>query len=190
MPKGVWKQVEGPSHNAASDHFLFTAESLFVLESWQPRETYRGQTLSLKCIAAASLQALHCGRESIDALRLFDCTHVQSITPHQTRSIRLTALFDEFADLFASGLRELRDIYATIYVKPDFQARLHKARSLPIALKQKIDAELERLVTEGVLEPMTTAPCDTVLIVPVLKTNGSVRVCAAFKVRINRYIDV
>ena len=61
----------------------------------------------------------------------------------------------------------------------------HKVRSVPFALKEKIEAELERLQKQGIIEPVQftewAAP-----IVPVVKSNESVRICGDHKVSVNR----
>ncbi|XP_077519785.1 uncharacterized protein LOC144129492 [Amblyomma americanum] len=58
-----------------------------------------------------------------------------------------------------------------------------KARSLPYDLRDKVSKEIDRLVTLGVLSPVTHAEWATP-IVPVMK-NGEVRICVDFKVTLN-----
>lgn len=65
---------------------------------------------------------------------------------------------------------------ATLQVDPQAKPKFFKARPVPYALKEKIDRELDRLQDEGTIEPVQfsqwAAP-----IVPVLKADGSVRIC-------------
>ena len=56
-------------------------------------------------------------------------------------------------------------------------------------LKPKVEAEIERLVKEGVLEPLKNSDWGTP-IVPVVKRNGSIRICGDFKVTLNPQIMV
>ena len=62
--------------------------------------------------------------------------------------------------------------------------RLMKARPVPYALRQKVTDELKRLETKGVIERVThsewAAPS-----VPVLKTNGHVRLCGDICTTVN-----
>ena len=55
---------------------------------------------------------------------------------------------------------------------------------MPYALKGKIEKELDCLEQQGVIEPVTfsewAAP-----IVPVLKKNGTVRICGDYKMTVN-----
>ena len=111
---------------------------------------------------------------------------------HSVSVIRpeVDALCKEFSDLFAPGLGKLRGYQAHIYVKPDAKFRFFKPRSVAFAMKAKIDADLERLLNLGVIEPVETAECGATPIVPVLKPNGTVRICGDFKVTVNSYADL
>ena len=65
-----------------------------------------------------------------------------------------------------------------------------KSRSIPYAMKSKVDAELDRLLQEGILEPVPfstwAAP-----IVPVLKSNkSSIRICGDFRVTVNKAVKL
>ncbi|XP_050500953.1 uncharacterized protein K02A2.6-like [Diabrotica virgifera virgifera] len=59
-----------------------------------------------------------------------------------------------------------------------------KARKVPFALKDKIEAELDRLIAQGVLEPITHPKWCTP-IVTVCKENGEVRICGDYKSTLN-----
>nr|XP_055038341.1 uncharacterized protein K02A2.6-like [Misgurnus anguillicaudatus] len=78
----------------------------------------------------------------------------------------------------------MKDIAVKLTVKPDSQPRCLKARPVAYAIKPKVEAELERLVQAGVLRPVHTSEWATP-IVPVLKKDGSLRLCGDFKVTIN-----
>nr|VZI27167.1 unnamed protein product [Spirometra erinaceieuropaei] len=66
----------------------------------------------------------------------------------------------------------------------DFRPRFFKARTVPYALAPKVEEELDRLQKADIIEPVQysewAAP-----IVPVLKTDGSVRICGDYKLTIN-----
>ncbi|CAM1308375.1 Uncharacterised protein r2_g1829 [Pycnogonum litorale] len=70
-------------------------------------------------------------------------------------------------------------------VKPLF----HKARSVPYSMKTKIECELDRLVSEGILKHVDysewAAP-----VVPVVKPDGSLRLCGDYKVTVNQACKV
>lgn len=64
-----------------------------------------------------------------------------------------------------------------------------KPRSVPYAMKYKVEKELERLQQLGVIESIQfsnwAAP-----IVPVLKEDGTVRICGDYKLTINQAAKV
>lgn len=64
-----------------------------------------------------------------------------------------------------------------------------KARPMAFALRDKVDAEIDRLVKLDVLEPVEYSEYASP-IVPVLKKNGSVRLCADYSVSINKQLLV
>jgi len=70
-------------------------------------------------------------------------------------------------------------------VDANAQPKFYKARSVPLALKSKVEAELADLKSKGIISPVKhstwAAP-----IVPVLKKNGKVRICGDYKLTINQ----
>ena len=68
---------------------------------------------------------------------------------------------------------------------PDYKPKFCEARPVPYALNERIEKELERLVKEDIYEPIQyskwAAP-----VVPVLKDDGTVRICGYYKQIINQ----
>ncbi len=62
----------------------------------------------------------------------------------------------------------------------------HKARILPYALRPKVEEELNRLVTEGTLEPVTHSEWATPLVARMKADKKSIRLCEDFKVTVNQ----
>ncbi|KRZ77842.1 Transposon Tf2-6 polyprotein [Trichinella papuae] len=60
-----------------------------------------------------------------------------------------------------------------------------KARKVPLALKEKIDMELDKLVKQKVLEPVSHAVWATPIVTP-MKPDSSVRICGDYKCTINK----
>ena len=57
----------------------------------------------------------------------------------------------------------------------------------PYAIKLKVEKELGRLVKSGVMEPVSTSEWATP-IVPVMKKDGTPRICGDFKVTVNPFL--
>ena len=74
-------------------------------------------------------------------------------------------------------------------VKDKATPQYFKPRPVPYALEDKVAAELSRLEREGVLKKVESSEWATP-IVPVIKPNGTVRICGDLKLTLNQYLDV
>ena len=99
----------------------------------------------------------------------------------------LVAVIKAHEAMFADDLGKM-SVKARLTLKPGARSVYKKARPVPYALLPLVDKELERWVAEGVEEK--TAPehgpsgWGTPL-VPVLKPNGQVRLCANYSLTVN-----
>ena len=84
----------------------------------------------------------------------------------------LMKLLDRYRSLFEPGLGQLKDYKAKIQVDPQAKPRFCKARSVPYAMKDKIDKELDQLEKDGIIEKVQYADW-AAPIVPVLKADGN-----------------
>ena len=95
----------------------------------------------------------------------------------------------EFGEVFREELGTIRPIKAHLTVKTGVQPRFFKPRSVPFSLKSALEAELSRLESMGVLEPVEysewAAP-----VVPVAKKDGGIILCGDFKVTVNQVLDI
>lgn len=102
---------------------------------------------------------------------------------------KLNTLLNKFSDLFKPGLGTLKDNFVKIDVDPTVPPKFCKARPVPYALRSKLDDEIDRLLQEGIIEPVNYSEwaCP---VVPVIKPNGSLRLCGDYKLTVNRAILV
>ncbi len=102
----------------------------------------------------------------------------------EIKSVRRDALETVLAkhkNVFRKGLGLLKGIEITV---SQSQPRFCQARNVPYAIKPKVEAEINRLLELGVISPVTCSEW-AMLIVPVVKRNGDVRICGNFKVTEN-----
>lgn len=91
-------------------------------------------------------------------------------------------LFGEGRGLFKRGTLKLK-------LKPDAHPIALTPSHLPYALKNRVEKELERLVAEGHIEKIQDSEWATP-VVPVMKSNGEVRICGNFKLTVNSQLVV
>ena len=98
-------------------------------------------------------------------------------------------LLRPYQEVFSEGLGALKGVTAKVYIDENIKPRYCKPRPVPLALRAKVEAELDRLKETGVIRPVEysewAAP-----IVPVLKSTGAKRICGDYKVTINQAVKV
>ncbi len=105
---------------------------------------------------------------------------------NQVQGNALQEVLDRYGDIFKPGLGTLKGYKAKIHVDPDAKPRFCKARTVPYAMRDMVEQELERLTQEGIIEPVQFADW-AAPIVPVLKSGGkSIRICGDFKATVNQ----
>ena len=100
-------------------------------------------------------------------------------------SYSLDTVLAKHNDLFADELGTIRGITAKLHVSPDAKPRFYRPRSIPYALKSRVDQALDKLMVEGILEPVQYSEWASP-IVPVVKRDGSIHVCGDYKLTVNQ----
>ncbi|KAJ8375474.1 hypothetical protein SKAU_G00060540 [Synaphobranchus kaupii] len=128
------------------------------------------------------------GRDWLRKLQL-DWRSIKSLhvsltpTPKSTEA-KLEKVLEAAAPVFKNGVGTLKHIKGKIVLNDGATPRFHKARPVPYAIRQKVEAELDRLEADGILSKVDWSPWATP-IVPVAKKSGALRVCGDFKVTVN-----
>jgi len=101
----------------------------------------------------------------------------------------LDSIIGKHPSLFKPGIGTMKHHKAAIHIKKDARPVFRKARPVPYALKPQLEAEYARLQREGILVPVSYSEWASP-VVPVVKNDGTIRVCGDFKVGLNDSIDV
>ena len=101
----------------------------------------------------------------------------------------LNDLLEKHSKVFNNECGCLQGTKVKLQTDPQVNPKFYKARPVPLALKGKVEEELERLQSEGIISPVQfskwAAP-----IVPVMKRNGSVRLCGDYRITANQACPV
>ena len=107
----------------------------------------------------------------------------------KTPNSAVDGLLEEFPDVFTDELGCLRDFKVHIPVPENVEPKYCKARPVPYALRDRLDAELEKLEKQGVWHRVQysrwAAPVVTVLKDP-RDPMGPIRICGDYKQTVNR----
>ena len=87
--------------------------------------------------------------------------------------------------VFKKGMGTLKGFKATIKVDHQTAPKYWKPRPVPYSLRDKVDKELDRLVDGGIVDQVQYSDWASP-IVPIVKPDGSIRVCGDYKVTLNK----
>ncbi|XP_029141787.1 uncharacterized protein K02A2.6-like, partial [Protobothrops mucrosquamatus] len=118
----------------------------------------------------------------------FEALGIQVTGLHHLQTLSLADVYKEFADVFSSELRSYKGPPIALRLDPTITPIRVKPRRVPFALKGKIDAELYKLLQQGILEPVDSSPWETPIVMP-LKANGEIRICADYKCTLNKALQ-
>ena len=158
----------------------YTGEAIKVLGEAQVEVTVNNQTEELPLLVVDGDGPSLLGRDWMKKIRLdWPSIHLVQATSELER------LLTRYSDVFREELGCLQGVKAKIYVDAQANPKFCKARSVPYALREKVEEEIERLQKTGVIEPVEfsdwAAP-----VVPVVKTDGTIRLCGDYKLTANK----
>ena len=113
--------------------------------------------------------------------KLSDEPTIQSIS-----EVNIDEVLREFPTLFdESEVGNLKGVSVNIDTDPEIKPKFCNARSIPHALREKVDVELDRLLKAGIIEPVKYSQW-AAAVVPVLKPNKTVRLCGDYRLTCNK----
>ena len=95
----------------------------------------------------------------------------------------LHAVPDRYAGVFQEELGTLQGTKLKLLVDSSVPPKFCKPLPVPFAAKQKVETELQHLQDESLIEPVQFSQWATP-IVPVVKQNGTIRICGYYKATI------
>ncbi|XP_026530759.1 uncharacterized protein K02A2.6-like, partial [Notechis scutatus] len=98
------------------------------------------------------------------------------------------ALVRDFQEVFTEQLGKYKGSPISFKLCPDVAPIRLKPRRVPFAHKPKIDEQLDKLIAQGVLEPIDHAQWETPIVTPI-KPDGSLRICGDYKATLNHALQ-
>lgn len=103
-------------------------------------------------------------------------------------SMSLEILLEKYKDLFDGKLGLYKYEKIELKVDPNCKPIFCKPRPIPFSFKESVNKELDELERTGVVKLVETSEWATPL-VPVVKSNGEIRLCADYKITVNRFMQ-
>ena len=152
---------------------------------------YNGQCESLRLYVVQKGGTALFGREWLKKINLDwkNLKWINKISVSGNTSENLDLLLKEYSNVFSDGIGCVAEIKAKLTLKENATPKFVKARPVPFSIKPQVERELSRLENEGILSKVDTSEWASP-IVPVMKPNGSVRICGDFKTTVNPMLNV
>lgn len=101
---------------------------------------------------------------------------------------KLQCLLKEYEVLFSAELGTYKFEKIDLKMKEVVNPIFRKPGLVPFSFKEKVNMELDKLESEGIITKVSNNPWGTPL-VPVLRANKTLRLCANYKITINKYLE-
>ena len=169
----------------------YTGELVPIIGECELEVYHNNQVARLSVVIVSGSGPPLLGRDWLKMIKL-DWNNVFSISNSETTSAqcKLSDILQNNNSVFDTSSGLLNDRTVKISVKNDKfdHSRYFKPRVPPYALREKIEHELKRLENNNIITKVEHSNWATP-IVPVLKKDGSVRICGDYKVTINKVVE-
>lgn len=163
----------------------YTKDKIKVLGKTKVDVRYKQQQIQTDLYVVDSESSTLLGREWLRKLKI-DWTEIRQIKPIENIRKRVNALMREYNDIFRNEIGCLKGITANVEVRTNCKPIHLRARTIPYAMTERVNEEIDRLENLGILEKVTFSEWATP-IVPVTKANGKdIRICGDYKVTVNK----
>lgn len=181
--ESTWEQMRGCSTLGALHNRLRTWNDspVQVLGQATVQVRYKDIKCNLSIVVAQGSGPNLIGRNWFQALNIY--LNVNLIT--DTDMTLVDKVVEKHSEVFRDGLGTYRGNPVTIPLKVNASPKFLKARPVPYAIKERVEKEIDRLVEEGVLRPVSFSDWATP-VVPIVKRNGDIRLCGDYRSTVNQ----
>ena len=160
----------------------YTGEAIQVLGKLAVKVSHGDQEAELWVQVAGGTGPDLVGRDWLSEFR-FTLYNMQALEKPHSELLRL--LLKKHSKIFSEDLGSLQGMEVKLHVDPTAKPKFFRARTVPYIMREKVEKELERLQSLNIISPVQFSPW-AAPIVPVLKHDGSMRICGDYKITINQ----
>ncbi|KAJ8349602.1 hypothetical protein SKAU_G00247320 [Synaphobranchus kaupii] len=171
-----------PPHGGRSGPEWMQGQNIKVCGSVRVMADYNGQEAQLNLLVVSGRGTNLLGRDWIKVLNLDWPGLLDNL--NKVCDCTLSCILDKHVAVFRDELGQLKGTTVSIQVDPFVRPRFFRPRAVPLALQKKFEIELERLQLAGIIQPVTYSEWAAPF-VPVLKGDGTIRLCGDYKLRAN-----
>nr|XP_037290288.1 uncharacterized protein K02A2.6-like [Rhipicephalus microplus] len=184
VPECVYRQLKQPPQLSKCEMKLKTYGEATLQVKGQAKVLvdYKGQRKVLPIIVVPGEKPALLGRDCIANLRM-DLNSIHEV--HAQPSV--DSILSRYASVFSPGLGLIKGYQAKLVLKERSMPVFCKARSVPYAIREPVEHELDNLQKEGVLVPVTRSDWATPL-VAVHKPDGTVRLRGDYKLTVSQCV--
>ena len=156
-----------PARQLSTCHYRlrsYANSPITVLGCFESEVHYKSQVAKLPLIMVEGSGPSLLGRNWLEHIVL-DWREI-----HHISTTSLQSVLEKHHRVFQKDLGTMNNFQAKIYVNSTAKPQFCKARTVPFAMQEKVEKELQRLVNEGTLEPVQSSDW-AAPIVPVLKAD-------------------
>ena len=119
-----------------------------------------GKTAQLPLIVIEGSGTPLFGRNWLEQIQLnwFEFIKINGITSQRQNSPQgLQTLLMKYKEVFQEELEQCKGVKAHLYVKADATPKCFRPRPIPLSMKEKVEADLDRKEKQGILEKIKVA---------------------------------
>ena len=156
----------------------YSKDPIAVLGTTEVQVSYQDQTATLLLVVKGEGPTL-LGRNWLEKIKL-NWSQI-----HYTFQPGLHELLGRYPEIFQEGLGTFKNYEAKIEVDPEATPRFCKARTIPYAMREGVEKEIDKLVAEGVLEAVDHSDWAAPVVAVLKSDRKSVRLCGDFRLTVN-----
>ena len=166
IPEAVWDKYWSnvPLTTSAVKLCTYSGTPLSVVGEGRVKVVHNGQTVEACVHVVKEGTAPLLGRNWVSSIQL-DWPNICCTTNKVSDQSPSSSIVNEFPTVFQEGLGCINGKEASIHLAAGAVPKCIPARPLPYALKSQVDIEIDRLVSEGIIEPVDFAEWSSPVVV-------------------------